>query len=196
MRNSIEARPAAQVRTRTRRDPYDPVSSPGFLDGVYLAAIIDLANRKSIGWLDAVRGAQGRALGAPGNQGSRDSARPRPSVQIGGPTGAFIVLVAAIVHEHGYDGLALATLMAGGLLSTMGLARLGVLIQFLPYPVTVGFTTGIALIIATGQVGELAGLVLPAGPASSWTSGRCTPSTPPAPSRGRWAWAWAHGRRC
>ena len=85
-------------------------------------------------------------------------------VQIGGPTGAFIVLVAGIVHEHGYEGLALATLMAGGLLIVMGLARLGVLIQFIPYPVTLGFTAGIALIIATGQVGELAGLTLPAVP--------------------------------
>ena len=81
-------------------------------------------------------------------------------VRIAGPTGAFIVLVAAVVHEHGYEGLAIATIMAGILLIIMGLARLGSVIQFIPYPVTVGFTAGIALIIATGQVRELFGLQL------------------------------------
>jgi SulP family sulfate permease len=70
-------------------------------------------------------------------------------VQIGGPTGAFIVIVYSIVQRHGYDGLALATMMAGGLLVIMGLARLGTVIKFIPYPVTVGFTAGIALIILT-----------------------------------------------
>lgn len=81
-------------------------------------------------------------------------------VRIAGPTGAFIVLVAAVVHEHGYEGLAIATIMAGILLIIMGLARLGSVIQFIPYPVTVGFTAGIALIIATGQVREFFGLQL------------------------------------
>ena len=71
-------------------------------------------------------------------------------VQIGGPTGAFIVIVYGIVEKYGYDGLATATLLAGGLLIVMGLARLGTVIKFIPYPVTVGFTAGIALIILVG----------------------------------------------
>ena len=79
-------------------------------------------------------------------------------VQIGGPTGAFIVIVFQIIQEFGYNGLAIATLLAGGLLIVMGLARLGGVIKFIPYPVTVGFTSGIALIIFIGQVKDLLGL--------------------------------------
>jgi SulP family sulfate permease len=79
-------------------------------------------------------------------------------VQIGGPTGAFVVLVAEIVHKFGYSGLQTATFMAGGLLLVMGLARLGGVIRFIPYPLTVGFTGGIALIIAVTQVRDLLGL--------------------------------------
>ena len=81
-------------------------------------------------------------------------------VQIGGPTGAFVVLVFSIIQEFGYDGLAVATLLAGALLLAMGWARLGGVIRFIPYPVTVGFTTGIALVIATGQVPDALGLRL------------------------------------
>ena len=79
-------------------------------------------------------------------------------VQIGGPTGAFIVIVFDIIQKFGYDGLAIATLLAGGLLIVMGLARLGSVIKFIPYPVTVGFTSGIALIIFSGQIRDLLGL--------------------------------------
>jgi len=81
-------------------------------------------------------------------------------VQIGGPTGAFVVLVYGIVGEHGYDGLATATLIAGVILVAMGLARLGSVIKYIPYPVTVGFTSGIALIIFSGQIGDLLGMPL------------------------------------
>ncbi len=84
-------------------------------------------------------------------------------VQIGGPTGAFIVVVFAIVQEHGYDGLAQATLMAGVLLMVMGFARLGGVIKFIPYPMTVGFTSGIALIIAVSQIKDFLGLSMEAG---------------------------------
>lgn len=85
-------------------------------------------------------------------------------VQIGGPTGAFVVLVFSVVQEFGYDGLAVATLMAGGLLVAMGLARLGAVIRYIPYPVTVGFTTGIALIIALTQVPDGLGLAVEGSP--------------------------------
>lgn len=86
-------------------------------------------------------------------------------VQIGGPTGAFVVLVFEIVHRHGYEGLAVATVMAGVLLLIMGFARLGAVIRFVPYPVTVGFTSGIALIIAVGQLRDALGLEMQSIPA-------------------------------
>ncbi len=83
--------------------------------------------------------------------------------QIGGPAGAFIVLVAATVHAQGMDGLLLATLMAGAMLAAIGFLRLGTYIKFIPYPVTVGFTAGIAVIIFASQIKDLIGLTL-AGP--------------------------------
>ena len=79
-------------------------------------------------------------------------------VQIGGPTGAFIVIVFGIIQKHGIDGLALATLMAGVMLVLLGLLRLGSLIKFVPYPIIVGFTAGIAVTIFTTQVKDLFGL--------------------------------------
>lgn len=78
--------------------------------------------------------------------------------QIGGPTGAFIVIVYGIVSQYGYDGLASATLLAGIFLVIFGLAKFGAIIKFIPYPVTVGFTAGIAIIIALGQVPNFLGL--------------------------------------
>jgi len=83
--------------------------------------------------------------------------------QIGGPTGAFIVIVFGIVREHGYDGLATATLMAGVMLVIFAFARFGNIIKFIPYPVTVGFTAGIAIIIALGQIPNFLGLSFPNG---------------------------------
>ncbi|NLE64587.1 MAG: sulfate permease [Elusimicrobia bacterium] len=85
-------------------------------------------------------------------------------VQIGGPTGAFIIIVFNIVQQYGYDGLATATLMAGILLVAMGAMRLGDIIKYIPYPVTVGFTSGIALVIFTTQVPDFLGLRLEAVP--------------------------------
>ena len=81
--------------------------------------------------------------------------------QIGGPAGAFIVLVAATVDRHGYDGLALATMMAGIILMAIGFLRLGTYIKYIPHPVTIGFTAGIAVIIFASQLRELFGLTLP-----------------------------------
>ncbi len=80
--------------------------------------------------------------------------------QIGGPAGAFIVLVAATVVQHGMDGLILATFLSGIMLAAVGYLRLGTFIKFIPFPVTVGFTAGIAVIIFTSQVKELLGLAL------------------------------------
>jgi SulP family sulfate permease len=80
--------------------------------------------------------------------------------QIGGPAGAFIVLVAATVQRHGVDGLLLATLLSGVFLIVVGFLRLGAYIKFIPYPVTVGFTAGIAVIIFASQAKELLGLTL------------------------------------
>lgn len=78
--------------------------------------------------------------------------------QIGGPAGAFIVLVASIVERHGYGGLVAATFMAGMMMVAGGYLRLGTYIKFIPFPVTVGFTAGIAVIIFASQIKELLGL--------------------------------------
>jgi len=79
-------------------------------------------------------------------------------VQIGGPTGAFIVIVYGIVQEFGVAGLAIATMIAGVMLIAMGLLKLGSVIKYIPYPIVVGFTSGIALTIFTTQVKDLLGL--------------------------------------
>ena len=79
-------------------------------------------------------------------------------VQIGGPTAAFIPIVLLIIQEHGFSGLLIATLMAGGILIAMGLTRMGTLIKFIPWPVTSGFTTGIAISIMLSQIPDFLGL--------------------------------------
>lgn len=79
-------------------------------------------------------------------------------VQIGGPTGAFVIIVSSVVQRHGYEGLAIATLIAGVMIALLGLARGGVLLKFIPYPVTTGFTTGIALVIFSSQIKDFFGL--------------------------------------
>lgn len=86
-------------------------------------------------------------------------------VQISGPTGAFIVIVYGIVQQYGYKGLAIATLIAGVILIFMGFSRMGVLLKFIPYPVIVGFTSGIALIIFSSQIRDFAGLRMEKVPA-------------------------------
>jgi len=85
--------------------------------------------------------------------------------QISGPTGAFIVIVYGIVQKYGYDGLVVATLLAGLILIVMGLARMGAFLKFVPYPVVVGFTSGIALIIVSSQVGDFLGFKIEKVPA-------------------------------
>ena len=94
-------------------------------------------------------------------------------VQIGGPTGAFIVIVYGIVEMHGVNGLIIATFMAGILLIIMGLAKLGDLIKFIPHPLIIGFTSGIALIIFSSQIKDFFGLKMSAVPSdflAKWQS--------------------------
>lgn len=78
--------------------------------------------------------------------------------QISGPTGAFIVIIYGIVQQYGYDGLVVATIIAGLILIAMGLARMGAFLKFIPFPVIVGFTSGIAIIIFSGQIRDFLGL--------------------------------------
>src|SRR5581483_7462064 len=80
--------------------------------------------------------------------------------QIGGPAGAFIVLVAVTADRHGVDAVILATMMAGVILIAAGFLRIGTYIKFIPYPVTVGFTAGIAVIIFASQLKDLFGITL------------------------------------
>jgi SulP family sulfate permease len=86
-------------------------------------------------------------------------------VQIGGPTGAFVVIVYGIVTKFGYDGLVICTVMAGAILIVLGLARMGALLKFIPYPVITGFTSGIAVIIFSSQVKDFLGLKMGTVPA-------------------------------
>lgn len=79
-------------------------------------------------------------------------------VQVGGPTGAFVVVISGVIAEHGYSGLVLATAMAGLILIGAGYAGLGKLMKFVPMPVVTGFTAGIAVIIASSQIGDFLGL--------------------------------------
>lgn len=85
-------------------------------------------------------------------------------VQIGGPTGAFIVIVYGIVEQYGVQGLAIATVLAGIMLLAMGFLKLGEVIKFIPYPIVIGFTSGIALTIFSTQIKDFFGLTTPALP--------------------------------
>lgn len=85
-------------------------------------------------------------------------------VQIGGPTGAFIIIIYGIIQKYGFEGLTIATLMAGFFLVLFGLLRLGTIIKYIPYPIVVGFTSGIAVTIFTTQIKDLFGLTLPSNP--------------------------------
>ncbi|WP_317153239.1 SulP family inorganic anion transporter [Sphingopyxis indica] len=86
-------------------------------------------------------------------------------VQVGGPTGAFVVVIFNVIASHGYDGLLIATLLAGLILIAAGLLRLGQMIKYIPHPVVTGFTAGIAVIIASSQVKDFLGLTIENVPA-------------------------------
>src|SRR3974390_3948006 len=89
-------------------------------------------------------------------------------MEIGGPTGAFVVVVAGIVAVHGVDGLFMCTVMAGVLLVIMGVTGLGTAVKFIPRPVVIGFTNGIAVLIASTQVKDFFGLHLDKVPGVFW----------------------------
>src|SRR5213594_3093236 len=88
--------------------------------------------------------------------------------QIGGPTGAFVVVVAGIIAKHGIDGLFICTVMAGILLVVMGATGLGTGVKFIPRPVVIGFTNGIAVLIASTQIKDFFGLRLDKVPGVFW----------------------------
>ncbi|MGO9863732.1 MAG: SulP family inorganic anion transporter [Terriglobales bacterium] len=90
------------------------------------------------------------------------------STQIGGPTGAFVVVIAGIVAAHGVDGLFMCTVMAGVILIIMGLAGMGAAVKFIPRPIVIGFTNGIAILIASTQVKDFFGLKLEKVPGVFW----------------------------
>ena len=94
-------------------------------------------------------------------------------VQIGGPTGAFIIIVYGIIQKYGFDGLIISTIMAGIMLVAFGLLRLGSILKFFPHPLIVGFTSGIALVIFSTQIKDAMGLPidkLPAEFIAKWKS--------------------------
>lgn len=82
-------------------------------------------------------------------------------VQIAGPTGAFVAIVYGIVMKYGIEGLMISTVMGGVILVLMGFLKLGSVIKFIPYTITSGFTSGIAVIIFTGQINDITGLTAP-----------------------------------
>lgn len=94
-------------------------------------------------------------------------------VQIGGPTGAFMVIVFSIVSQYGVEGLTIATLMAGIMMVAFGLLGVGKMIKFIPYPITTGFTSGIALVIFSSQIKDLLGLKINDVPAEFLEKWQC-----------------------
>jgi sulfate permease, SulP family len=126
----------------------------------FTVAIVALPLSMALAVASGVSPAQGLVTAIVG--GFLVSALGGSRFQIGGPAGAFIVLVASTLSSHGIEGLVLAVFLSGMILSAIGLLRLGAYIKFVPYPVTVGFTAGIAIIILASQLKELFGLRLDA----------------------------------
>src|SRR6476620_8187663 len=104
-------------------------------------------------------------------------------VQIGGPTGAFVVIVAGIVEKFGIAGLGIATIMAGVMLVAMGLTGLGTAVLFIPRPVVIGFTNGIAVLIASTQIKDFFGLKLATVPGEFWLRMKALAASAPT-----WSW--------
>jgi len=105
------------------------------------------------------------------------------STQIGGPTGAFVVVVAGIIAAHGVDGLFMCTMMAGVLLLVLGATRMGSAVKFIPRPVVIGFTNGIAVLIASTQIKDFFGLQLAKVPGEFWLRMKALAASAPT-----WSW--------
>src|SRR5690242_16020714 len=103
--------------------------------------------------------------------------------QIGGPTGAFVVVVAGIVATHGVDGLFMCTMMAGVLLVILGVTGMGSAVKFIPRPVVIGFTNGIAVLIASTQIKDFFGLKLATVPGEFWLRMKALAASAPT-----WSW--------
>jgi SulP family sulfate permease len=101
--------------------------------------------------------------------------------QIGGPTGAFVVVIAGIVAVHGVDGLFMCTVMAGVLLVILGVTGMGTAVKFIPRPIVIGFTNGIAVLIASTQIKDFFGLKIDKIPGEFWL-------------RPSWPWSLARSR--
>jgi sulfate permease, SulP family len=141
------------------RDPYGPEALRADLVAGMTVAIVAIPLSMAIAIASGVSPAQGLFTSIIG--GLIVSMFGGSRFQIGGPAGAFIVLVSTTISQHGIDGLALAAMMSGVMLMAIGFLRLGTYIKYIPYPVTVGFTAGIGAIIFAGQIKELLGLTLP-----------------------------------
>src|SRR5258707_11851038 len=99
--------------------------------------------------------------------------------QIGGPTGAFVVVIAGIIAAHGVDGLFLCTMMAGVMLIIMGLTGMGSAVKFIPRPIVIGFTNGIAILIASTHITNFLGLKLDKLPGEVWVRTKTAPHSFP-----------------
>lgn len=149
---------ATTLRSYTRRQFFDDLTAGVIVGIVALPLAIAFAIASGVTpdrglWTAIVAGFLISALG-----GSR--------VQIGGPTGAFVVIVYGIVQKYGIDGLTVATLMAGVILIVMGVAKFGGIIKFIPHPIVTGFTSGIAVIIFSSEVKDFFGLRMGAVPSA------------------------------
>src|SRR5882724_10547496 len=111
--------------------------------------------------------------------------------QVGGPTGAFVVVVAGIVAVHGIDGLFMCTIMAGVLLVILGITGMGTAVKFIPRPVVIGFTNGIAVLIASTQIKDFFGLHLQKVPGEFWLRMKALAAA--SPSWSLWATSLAAG---
>ena len=110
--------------------------------------------------------------------------------QIGGPTGAFVIIIMGVLEQYHASGLLVCTLMAGLFLIIFGFCRMGALIRFIPFPVTTGFTSGIAVVIFSTQIKDIFGLTITEKkfPESSLKNGRVTSITSTPSTGRRWGW--------
>ena len=147
------------------REGYSPADARADLFAGLTVSVVALPLSLALAIASGV--SPGRGLFTAAVAGAIVSALGGSRYQIAGPTGAFVVVVAGVVQQFGYQGLVLATLMAGVLLIATGAARLGTYIKYIPFPVVTGFTTGIAVVIFSSQMGDIFGLVVPHAPADA-----------------------------